>query len=85
MSASEKCPLVEVRLYDPKDKKRELIFEKLCCYGNFNHNMSVLEMNEVPLKVVWCPPVGMKMNPDDYLPCKYCYGFFLGEWGKMPV
>ena len=65
--------------YEPKDKKRELIFEKLCRYGNFNHNMSVLEMNEGELKVVRRPPPGLKMSPHDYLPCKYCYGFFLGD------
>jgi hypothetical protein len=64
---------------EPKDKKRGEIFEKLCRYGNFNHNMKVLEVNEGELKVVRRPAPGTKVNPGEYLPCKYCYGFFLGD------
>jgi hypothetical protein len=41
--------------------------------------MEVLDLNEGELKVVRRPAAGEKVNPHDYLPCKFCYGFFLGD------
>jgi hypothetical protein len=76
---SEEDEVKEALNLDPKDKKRGEIFEKLCRYGNYNHNMKVLEMNEGELKVVRRPAPGTKADPGEYLPCKYCYGFFLGD------
>jgi hypothetical protein len=72
--------------YDPNDPKRVEQFEKLCRMGNFNHNMKVLDINEGELKVVRRPPANAKVNPKDYLPCKFCHGFFLDNelWRHAP-
>ena len=72
--------------YKRNDKRRKCQFEKLCRFGNFNHNMEVLECKEGELKVVRLPALNMKVNPDDYLPCKDCHRFFLSEklWRHAP-
>ncbi|XP_028412502.1 uncharacterized protein LOC114535339 [Dendronephthya gigantea] len=62
-------------------EKRKKQFEKLCRMGNFNHNMRVLELKKGELKVVRRPTANDEGsgNPENYLPCKYCHGFFLGD------
>ena len=72
--------------YKRNDKRRKHQFEKLCRFGNFNHNMEVLERNEGELKVVRRPAPNTKVDPNDYLPCKFCHGFFLSDeiWRHAP-
>ena len=61
------------------DKKRKNLFEKLGRMGNFNHNMRVLENKEGELKVVRRPTSETTSDPQNYLPCKYCHGFFMSN------
>ena len=72
--------------YKSKDEKRVCQFEKLCRMGNYNHNMKVLDLDEGELKVVRRPPSNTSPNISDYLPCKYCYGFFPSDelWRHGP-
>ena len=73
--------------YDPNDPKNVGQFEKLCQMGNYNHNMKILDLGEGELKVVRRPTANAKVNPKDYLPCKFCYGFFLDSklWRHAPT
>ena len=66
-------------------KKEKKQFEKLCRMGNFNHNMRVLETKRGELKVVR-RPTSEESDPNSYLPCKFCHGFFSGDelWRHAP-
>ncbi len=72
--------------YPANDERRKLQFEKLCRMGNYNHNMKVIEEGKGEIKVVRRPKAEESANPNDYLPCKYCHGFFLGceLWRHAP-
>lgn len=72
--------------YDPNDPKRVEQFEKLCRMGNYNHNMKILDLGEGEVKVVRRPAANAEVNPKDYLPCKFCHGFFLVSelWRHAP-
>ena len=43
--------------------------------GNFNSNIKVQELGEGELEVVRRPSAEMDTNPNNYLPCKFCYSF----------
>lgn len=62
--------------YKPNDPMRKQQFGKICRMGNFNHNVRVLATKEGELKVARRPSSDVRVNPDDYLPCKICNGFF---------
>ena len=63
--------------YKANDSNRKKQFEKLCRMGNFNHNMTVLELKKGELKVVRRPSANMDINSSNYMPCTFCHGFFL--------
>ena len=62
--------------YKANDSNRKKQFEKLCRMGNFNHNMTVLELKKGELKVVRRPSSNMDINSRNYMPCTFCHGFF---------
>ena len=72
--------------YEPGSEERAEQFEKLCRMGNYNHNMKVLDLGEGELKVVRRPAANAEVNPKNYLPCKFCHGFFLHNelWRHAP-
>jgi hypothetical protein len=82
----EEEEVIKALSYQPNAQERIEQFEKLCRMGNFNHNMKVLDVNEGELKVVRRPPANTTPNPGDYLPCKFCHGFFLSDelWRHAP-
>lgn len=57
-----------------QERKKEL--ERLRLMGNFVHNTKVLAANEGELKVARRPVGDESCNPQDYIPCVYCHGFF---------
>ena len=60
--------------WNPKKENNNL----LSCgkWGNFNHNMQVLENKEGELKVHKRPTGTVTPPPQHYLPCTSCNGFF---------
>ena len=76
----------EALKYPANNEKRKKQFEKLCRMGNFNHNMRVLELKKGELKVVRRPTSEGSSNPANYLPCKFCHGFFVSDelWRHAP-
>ena len=71
--------------YPVNYEKREKQFEKLFRIGNFNHNTRVLETKRGEVKVVR-RPTSEDSDPNNYLPCKFCHGFFSGDelWRHAP-
>ena len=65
----------EVLAFSPKNKKRKKKLENLLI-KNFNSNIKVQELGEGELKVVRRLSAEMDTNPNNYLPCKFCYVFF---------
>ena len=61
---------------DKNDRMRQLLLDKLCRLGNFNHNLKVLEIHEGELKVMRRPAHKEDNDPSNYLPCQFCHGFF---------
>ena len=76
----------EVLAFSPKNKKRKKKLEKLCRMGNFNSKTKVQELGEGELKVVRRLSAEMDTNPNNYLPCKFCYVFFQKAelWRRAP-
>ena len=72
--------------YEPNSEERAEQFEKLCRMGNYNHNVKVLDLGEGELKVVRRLAANAEVNPKNYLPCKFCHGFFLHNklWRHAP-
>lgn len=60
----------------PKNsKKRRLLLDQLRYKGDYNHNVTVLQTGQGEL-VTFRQPTE-ETDPHKYLPCNYCYGFFL--------
>ncbi len=60
----------------PKNsKKRRLLLDQLRSKGDYNHNVTVLQTGQGEL-VTFRQPTE-ETDPHKYLPCNYCYGFFL--------
>ena len=71
--------------YPVNYEKKEKQFEKLCRMGNFNYSTRVLEKKRGEVKVVR-RPTSVDSDPNSYLPCKFCHGFFNGDelWRHAP-
>ena len=60
----------------PKNsKKRRLLLDQLRHKGDYSHNVTVLDTGQGEI-VTYRQP-SEEVNPHEYLPCNYCYGFFL--------
>ena len=55
---------------------RDHVLYKLEKLGDFEHNIDVLTKGVGTLLVSRRPAKDGKRNPSDYIPCKYCLGFF---------
>ena len=75
----------EVLAFSPKNKKRKKKLENLLI-KIFNSNIKVQELGEGELKVVRRLSAEMDTNPNNYLPCKFCYVFFQKAelWRRAP-
>lgn len=61
--------------FPKKSKKRRLLLDQLRYKGDYNHNVTVLQTGQGEL-VTFRQPTE-ETDPHKYLPCNYCYGFFL--------
>ncbi|XP_028410642.1 uncharacterized protein LOC114533333 [Dendronephthya gigantea] len=68
--------VAEIVALEKNDRTRQLVLDKLCRLGNFNHNLKVLEVHEGELKVMRRPGENEDKDPSNYLPCQFCHGFF---------
>ncbi|XP_057310698.1 uncharacterized protein LOC130648660 [Hydractinia symbiolongicarpus] len=57
-----------------KSKERKHLLKALRLKGDFYHNIKVLKTGGEMI-VARRPPKGVKSQPSEYLPCKYCYAF----------
>ncbi|KAF3855744.1 hypothetical protein F7725_016467, partial [Dissostichus mawsoni] len=56
-------------------KKRRLMLDQLRYKGDYNHNIAVLQSGQGELVTSRQP--SEEADPHGYLPCNYCYGFFV--------
>jgi len=62
-------------LSDADKEKRDMAIMKLRNLGNHSHNQSVIQKGEGDFMVVYRPHGNADYR--NYVPCKYCYGYFL--------
>ena len=60
----------------PFGKEREKLLEELRHKGNYYHNVKVLEKKSGQLIVARRPGPKEEVDPQDFLPCPHCLGFY---------
>lgn len=77
VSHSTETEVIECYSAPTNSLQRTRLLQRLKNKGNYIHNLKVLENQLGDLIVILNP--SMVCQPTDYLPCRYCYGVYLGK------